>query len=212
MDNKEQLKQLLNHLYEVEGLLTLAIERVEKRPEILALISEKMQQFRLPELPDEPELQTEIPEESQEEDAVSSYEIEDEDETEAVAIEDEKEEESSPGYISNIDEDSAFGCYADFLPDSEEDKQPIAETEDRKPDTVGTRCASSNLSKCFNLNDMFRFATLFGGRKALTELLGKLDMANTPEEVDTLIQGALRKGSDEEVVEEFILKVNTEKF
>lgn len=237
MNREEMIKKLLDQVHELEGIVNGMFEKMEESREALARIREESERLRLAET--EP---AETPEDEPVDDFASSYEIEDEDEDEEIVIEPRTETERTPGeqqttgmgYITDLDEDSAFGCYADFLPgdgsedDNEDDSEDNTE-DDTEKDTgeflaetisvappvqtviTGTQLRS-NLRKSFSLNDMFRFAILFGGRNALTELLDRLDRVATPAEVDQLIDASLRKGSDEEVVAEFIEKVHAEKF
>lgn len=254
MNREEMIKNLLDQVHELEGIVNGMLKRMDEANEALIRIREESERLRLAE-----SAPSETPEDEPVDDFASSYEIEDEDEEimidpasesttgpssepevlpdgepepeagHASEMESEtatwhsSEEQPAPGigYITDLDEDSAFGCYADFLPENgseEDDKEEDVpdETTDMTPPATGAvrpeAPVRSNLRKVFSLNDMFRFAVLFGGRNALTELLDKLDRAATPVEVDQLIAASLRKGSEEEVVAEFIEKVHAEKF
>lgn len=245
-NNKEELKKLLDNVFELEGLLHLALSRDEENQELLNLIDSKI-------------------------DAVASFASEKDDDKDEVVAEverihfddgevtvDEEEEVVDDEQIdkeADLEEDDEFSSYAlSDEEDEEEEQESLDETspEMEKPYDVGTyieneiesegeevidnnqkpenddlesvspaeeNTVSENveevvagkgqLKKRFSLNDMFRFSYLFGGRQQLVEMLDNLDRLSAVQAEDYLRKNFSH--SDEELKEEFIEKVITEK-
>lgn len=245
-NNKEELRKLLDNVFELEGLLHLALSRDEENQELLNLIDSKIdavasfasekddgkdevvvevEQIHFDDgevTVDEEVVDDErIDEETdlEEDDEFSSYALSDEDEEEV-----EEKQESLDETSSEMEKPYNVGTY---IEDEIESEGEEVINNNQKPENEGLESVSpteentvsenveevaagkGQLKKRFSLNDMFRFSYLFGGRQQLVEMLDNLDKLSAVQAEDYLRKNLSH--SDEELKEEFIEKVITEK-
>ena len=245
-NNKEELRKLLDNVFELEGLLHLALSRDEVNQELLNLIDSKIDavaSFASEKDDDKDEVVAEVEQihfddgeatvdeevvdderideetDLEEDDEFSSYALSDEDEEEV-----EEKQESLDETSSEMEKPYDVGTYIEdeIESDGEEviDKNQKPENDcleslsPAEENTVSENveelaAGKGQLKKRFSLNDMFRFSYLFGGRKQLVEMLDNLDKMSAVQAEDYLRKNLSH--SDEELKEEFIEKVITEK-
>lgn len=244
--NKEELRKLLDNVFELEGLLHLALSRDEENQELLNLIDSKIDavaSFTSEKDVDKDEVVEEVEQihfddgevtVDEEEEIVDDERIDEEsdlegdDEFSSYALSDEEDEEEVE---ESLDETSPemekpydVGTY---IEDEIESEGEEVIDNNQKPENGGLESVSpaeentvsenveevvagkGQLKKRFSLNDMFRFSYLFGGRQQLVEMLDNLDKMSAVQAEDYLRKNLSH--SDEELKEEFIEKVITEK-
>ena len=246
-NNKEELRKLLDNVFELEGLLHLALSRDEENQELLNLIDSKIDavaSFTSEKDDDKDEVVAEVEqihfddgEVTVDEEVVDDERIDEEtdleedDEFSSYALSDEEDEVEVEENQESLDETSSemekpynVGTY---IEDEIESEGEEVINNNQKPENEGLESVSpteentvsenveevaagkGQLKKRFSLNDMFRFSYLFGGRQQLVEMLDNLDKMSAVQAEDYLRKNLSH--SDEELKEEFIEKVITEK-
>lgn len=246
-NNKEELRKLLDNVFELEGLLHLALSRDEENQELLNLIDSKIDaiaSFTSEKDDDKDEVVAEVEqihfddgEVTVDEEIVDDERIDEEtdleedDEFSSYALSDEEDEVEVEENQESLDETSSemekpynVGTY---IEDEIESEGEEVINNNQKPENEGLESVSpteentvsenveevaagkGQLKKRFSLNDMFRFSYLFGGRQQLVEMLDNLDKMSAVQAEDYLRKNLSH--SDEELKEEFIEKVITEK-
>lgn len=248
-NNKEELRKLLDNVFELEGLLHLALSRDEENQELLNLIDSKIDavaSFASEKDDDKDEVVAEVERihfddgevtVDEEEEVVDDEQIDEEadleedDEFSSYALSDEEDEEEVEEKQESLDETSSemekpydVGTYIEdeIESDGEEvidnNQKPendcLESVSPAEENTVSENveevvAGRGQLKKRFSLNDMFRFSYLFGGRQQLVEMLDNLDKLSAAQAEDYLRKNLSH--SDEELKEEFIEKVITEK-
>lgn len=246
-NNKEELRKLLDNVFELEGLLHLALSRDAENRELLNLIDSKIDavaSFASEKDDDKDEVVAEVEQihfddgeatvdeevvdderideetDLEEDDEFSSYALSDEEDEEEVEEKQESLDETSSEmekpydvatYIENEIESEGEEVIDNNQKPENDDLESLSQAEKNtvSENVEEIAAGKGQLKKRFSLNDMFRFSYLFGGRKQLVEMLDNLDKLSAAQAEDYLRKNLSH--SDEELKEEFIEKVITEK-